>query len=400
MPREFADHFSSIARAYAAWRPRYPDELFEWLAALAPRRGLAWDCAAGNGQATVPLARHFARVIGTDASAEQLGAAPGHDRIEYRVAPAHASGLADASADLVTVAQALHWFDARAFYAEARRVLAPDGVLAVWTYGMVELGDAGLDRAVGRFYRDVVGPFWPPERRHVENGYRSLEFPFAAIEPPAFAIRERFSVERFLGYAGTWSATVRFREARGLDPILDLAREIAPLWGEGEREIRWPLGVRAGRLGPARPVFGPREAGRDYVVRPGAYGLLLNARGEIALVRTSGGAFLPGGGVEAGESPEEALVREMREECGLSVRPAGRFAEAVQLVYSPSERAHFEKPSVFIEAAESGERGAPGEPGHALEWVPIASAAARLALESHAYAVAEFARRLAERGIE
>jgi SAM-dependent methyltransferase len=400
MPKDFADHFSSIAGAYAASRPRYPDALFEWLASLVPRRDLAWDCAAGNGQATVPLARFFGRVIATDASALQLDAAPRHERIEYRVAPAHASGIAGGSADLVTVAQALHWFDVAAFYREAERVLAPDGVLAVWTYGRVEVGSAPLDRAIARFHDDVVGPYWPPGRCHVETGYRSLAFPFAEIESPVFAIALRWTLAAFLGYVRTWSATVRFREARGHDPVVDLEREIRADWGDREREIRWPIRVRAGRRrGSRRREFGLREAGRDYVVRWSAYGLVLNERREVALVRTSGGGlFLPGGGIEAGETPERAIVRELREECGFAVSAIRLVAEAVQLVYSPAEATHFEKPCVFMEAAEIGSRTTASEPDHALVWVPLAGAAARLSQESHAYAVAEFERRLGTLG--
>jgi SAM-dependent methyltransferase len=246
--KPYADHFSGLAPAYASCRPGYPEELFAYLATLCSRHELAWDCAAGNGQATVPLTRIFRRVLATDASAKMLDQAPRDPRIEYRVA-AEVSGLAPATADLVTVAQALHWLDIDLFFAEARRVLVPGGVLAVWTYGGQQVDDAAIDHMLGRFYTDVVGPYWPAERRHVESGYRTLAFPFAELASPGFAMEERWSLSQLLGYIRTWSATQRFRDAQGHDPADHLAREVAPLWGDpaAARRIRWPLSLRVGR---------------------------------------------------------------------------------------------------------------------------------------------------------
>jgi SAM-dependent methyltransferase len=178
-----------------------------------------------------------------------LDHAPPHPKIEYRVAPAEASGLSSASTDLVTVAQALHWLDIEPFYAEAERVLTPDGVLAVWAYGTQLLGDESIDNVLGRFYSDVVGPYWPVERRHVESGYRTLPFPFAELEVPTFAMEEQWTLPELLGYIGTWSATQRFREMLGHDPVDLLARELGPFWGNPGtvRQVRWPLSLRVGR---------------------------------------------------------------------------------------------------------------------------------------------------------
>lgn len=249
MSRPFSDHFSGVAGAYAEFRPRYPDDLFDWLARTAPGRDLAWDCATGNGQAAVALARHFDRVIATDASADQVAAATPHPRVEYRVAAAEESGLASGSADLVTVAQALHWFDRPAFYREATRVLSPGGVLAVWSYGHPYLDDPGPDAVFQEFYSGTVGPYWPPERALVDAGYKTIEFPFPEIEVPAFEMETRWPLASLVGYAGTWSATTRFRSARGVDPVPALARDLATAWGDPERprRIRWPLAIRAGR---------------------------------------------------------------------------------------------------------------------------------------------------------
>jgi SAM-dependent methyltransferase len=247
--KPYADHFSSVASAYAACRPRYPAELFTYLSSLPARQEIAWDCAAGSGLATLPLTRSFRRVLATDVSAEMLERAPRHPRIEYRVSRAEDSGLADASADLVTVAQALHWLDIDPFYAEVERVLAPGGVLAVWSYTNQLLGDRALDAVLTHFYTDVVGPYWPAERRHVEAGYRTLPFPYAELPVPGFAMEERWTLPQLLGYLGTWSATQRFREARGYDPVAQLGTELSTSWGDSAfpRPVRWPLSLRVGR---------------------------------------------------------------------------------------------------------------------------------------------------------
>lgn len=246
----FPDHFSPVARAYAAHRPRYPEELFDWLARTAPSREVAWDCATGSGQAAAALARRFDRVVATDASAEQIAAAAPDARIEYRVAPAEASGLPAGSVDVVTVAQALHWLDRERFYAEARRVLRERGVLAAWTYGASVFGEPDLDAIHRRFYVDVVGPYWPAERALVEDGYATLEVPFEEIEAPSFAMEAEWPIASFLGYVGTWSAVSRFRRERGVDPIAAFAAELSARWGDPAtaRRIRWPLAIRVGRV--------------------------------------------------------------------------------------------------------------------------------------------------------
>lgn len=249
--KPYADHFSRLAPEYAECRPGYPDALFEYLGQVVPRQELAWDCAAGSGQASIPLTRWFKRVVATDASDAMLAGAPRHPRIEYRVAPAEASGLASATVDLVTVAQALHWLELSSFYAEVSRVLLPGGVIAVWTYGAHRLGHAAMDRALDHFYRNVVGPYWPPERTHVESGYQALPFPFTEIGAPSFEMAARWTLAQLLGYIRTWSATQRFRETEGRDPVERLGSDLALHWGHPEtaRRVEWPLSIRVGRSG-------------------------------------------------------------------------------------------------------------------------------------------------------
>lgn len=248
----FKDHFSAQAPDYARYRPNYPDSLFAWLAAQAPARGLAWDCGTGNGQAAIGLAPHFARVIATDPSASQLASAERRDNVEYRCVPAEASGLDAASIDLLTVAQAIHWFDLERFHAEARRVLRPGGVIAAWTYTLLDV-EAGVDALVSDYYRNVVGPYWPPERKLVDDRYRSLPFPFDPVGAPAFAISTEWSLDDLLGYLGTWSATRAYMKAKGTDPLIELGRRLAPLWPDRtmKKTLRWPLHLRVGRVQPA-----------------------------------------------------------------------------------------------------------------------------------------------------
>lgn len=245
----FADHFSGVSAAYAAFRPRYPQALFDFLAGAAPGRSAAWDCGTGSGQAALGLARYFAQVTATDASEAQIAHATPHPNVAYRVATAEASGLPDRSVDLVTAAQAVHWFDRPRFWAEARRVLRPRGVIAVWTYVLFEIAP-DIDSIVRRFYSDTVGPFWPPERRLTEERYRTIDFPFAELAVPELEIVQPVTLEELAGNIRTWSATRGFVERHGRDPVDDLAGELLPVWGDPgtTRIARWPLAVRAGRI--------------------------------------------------------------------------------------------------------------------------------------------------------
>jgi SAM-dependent methyltransferase len=244
---DFKDHFSGHAADYAAYRPTYPPALFELLAALPRRRALALDCATGNGQAAVGLATRFDRVVAIDASREQLASARPHPRIDYRVARAEATGVESGTVDLVNVAQAVHWFDFDGFYAEARRVLAPGGALAVYTYNFARV-DPLVDRVLDRLAHEVVGPYWPPERRWVDEEYRTLPFPFAEVATPRIENEARWDLGRLLAYIATWSACQRYRQATGKDPIKMVQDELAAAWGDPARPhpLRWAICMRAG----------------------------------------------------------------------------------------------------------------------------------------------------------
>jgi SAM-dependent methyltransferase len=244
--------FSTVAREYANFRPGYPPELFAWLARVSPSRDAVWDCGCGSGQASVALAEHFSRVYATDVAPEQIAAAKPHPRVSYSVAPAERSGLAEGSVDLVIVAQALHWFDVSAFYAEAARVARRGALIAVWNYPRPKFADAELDRRFSAFYSEVVGPYWPPERRHIEAGYRTLSFPFDEIETPEFALELVWNIDQVAGYVSSWSATARYRKALGTDPVPLLRATLGEAWpGDGASvPIRMPIGLRVGKLAP------------------------------------------------------------------------------------------------------------------------------------------------------
>lgn len=246
----FQDHFSTQASSYAKSRPTYPPALFEWLARLAPGRALAWDAGSGNGQAAVALAAHFERVVATEPSAAQLAQATAHARVSYQQAAETAPMLEDRSVDLLTVAQAAHWFDRPLYYAEVRRVARAGALVALWTYTHC-LVTPEIDAKVYHFYDAVVGPYWPPERVHCVNGYRDFDFPFDELEFPITSMELTWDLDAFLAYLDTWSAVDRYRKEQRRDPIPELRGSLLPLWGDSTtpRRIAWPL---AGRVGYVR----------------------------------------------------------------------------------------------------------------------------------------------------
>lgn len=240
--------FSTRSASYSAHRPGYPADLFAWLATLPKQKKLAWDVGTGNGQAAVELAKHFDHVIATDASAEQLKQAEPHARVEYRVAAAEESPCAAGSVDLVCVAQALHWFDLPRFYAEVRRV-ADGGIIAAITYGIHRVSPA-VDAVLSRFRSEFVDPYWLPGREHVDDGYRSIPFPFESIAAPHFDMSETWPLDSYLEYLRTWSAAIRFMQVRGFDPVTRLMPEFAEAWGDPQqsRRVSWDLSLRVGRV--------------------------------------------------------------------------------------------------------------------------------------------------------
>lgn len=246
----FNDHFSRLARAYADYRPTYPVALAEFLAANAPGRDAAWDCGTGSGQAAGILAGHFGRVFATDASADQIANAAAVTGVSFSVASASDSGLADHSCDVVTVAQAAHWFDLPAFYTEVRRVVRPGGLIALWCYVAIETDSPLVDDCIHEFQYGRVEPYWPAGRELVEARYETLDFPFKRVAAPPFEMTAEWTRDGLLGYISSWSAVARCRQQEGEDPLPALAAELTEVWPDATeiREIRWPIYMLLGRV--------------------------------------------------------------------------------------------------------------------------------------------------------
>ena len=244
----FEDHFSGHSEQYAQHRPQYPDEIYAYLASIAPARSLAWDCGTGNGQAALGLAKHFDRVYATDASAEQISHAYPHERVSYHAEPAEHVSLDNASVDLVTVAVAIHWFDFDAFYREVQRVLKPNGVIAAWTYNLTEISPE-IDTLVRHYYRNIVGEYWPERIHYLEEKYQTLPFPFEEITPPSFSMERNWNLIQLAGFLDSWSATQRYKAQRGTHPLEHIWDKLVAAWGDEneQRLIRWPLHFRIGR---------------------------------------------------------------------------------------------------------------------------------------------------------
>ena len=243
------DRFSGHASLYAQYRIDYPAELYEFILASVGERRAAWDCATGNGQVAGALADLFEHVEATDISETQLILAVQKPNIHYQHSPAEQTPFADHSFDLITVAQALHWFDVAAFHREVRRVAKPGATIAEWGYGLVQLSP-DLDPVMLDFYRNRIGPYWDPQRAFIDNAYATLPFPFAEAKRATFTARRSWSLERFLNYLRTWSAVRQYIHENEADPVTELGEEFAPIWGEGDRDVCFPIFLRVGRVNP------------------------------------------------------------------------------------------------------------------------------------------------------
>lgn len=242
------DLFAHQAQGYARFRPTYPAALFDWLAGIAPGRDLAVDVGTGSGQVAVELGERFARVVALDPSEPQLANARPHPRVTYGCAPAEATGLDAHTADLLTAGQAFHWFDQPAFFQEARRVLRPGGVVAVWCYGLAAISPE-IDAVIMELYEGYLGTYWDFARRSVERLYRDVTFPFPELVVPRFEMHASWGFEHLIGYLETWSALVTYKRERGSDPMVVMAPKLQQTWGDvAERTVTWELGIRAAKI--------------------------------------------------------------------------------------------------------------------------------------------------------
>lgn len=241
------DYFSTQSQTYAAFRPTYPQELYQFLFQHVKNKDNAWDCATGNGQVAHQLAKYFNNVYATDISAQQLVHAIKENNIRYSVGRAEKTEFPDHHFDLITVAQALHWFDLNLFYSEVRRVVKPGGILAVWGYSMLTI-DAAIDKFIHEFYYNTVGPYWDDARKVVEDEYRSIEFPFEQISCPRFSIKVEWTLRQLGGYLSSWSATQKFIKEKGYDPVEPFLDDVRNIWDGQEKQVAFPLFSKIGRV--------------------------------------------------------------------------------------------------------------------------------------------------------
>ena len=245
----FKDHFSVQADRYTRFRPRYPRRLFEFLATLPARPERAWDCRTGNCQAALGLGEYFAEVVATGPSARQIAHAEKHPKVRYLISAAEQPPLANDSVDLITVAQALHWFDLERFYAEVRRVARPGGVVAAWGYELATITPV-IDQVVRHLYSDLLGKYWPPERQTTETRYATVAFPFRELPGPTLESKAQWHLDALQGYLGTWSSVQKYIEWHAANPLDQAHDDLAAVWGSPERirRVTWPLFLRVGRI--------------------------------------------------------------------------------------------------------------------------------------------------------
>jgi ubiquinone/menaquinone biosynthesis C-methylase UbiE len=243
------DLFSERSEFYAKYRPTYPKELFDYIFSFVEDRNHAWDCATGNGQAAVVLANHFKKVEASDISAAQLEKAARKPNIQYHLAPAERTPFPDNIFDLITVAQAYHWLNWKEFYKEATRVGKQNAVAAIWTYNLLQSEDKNLNQIINHFYRDITGPYWDAARKHVEEGYRTVEFEFDPLPAKEFVIELSYAKEEFKGYLSTWSGVQGYIKKKGNSPLLLIENDLDEIWkDEEQKKFHFPIALRIGRI--------------------------------------------------------------------------------------------------------------------------------------------------------
>lgn len=240
------DNFSAQAKKYAQNRPQYPDALIDYISSFASERHKALDLATGNGQVAQKLSGRFDLVFATDISQKQLDHAVQAPNISYKLEKAEHTSFEDNSFDLITVAQAIHWFDFSIFYKELYRILKPDGVFAVLGYGLFSTNERA-DKIIRHFYHDIVGPYWDAERRYVEENYETVPFPFKEIETIPWANDFEWTASQLFGYLESWSATQHYKRKTGIDPIDLIRGELSLVWEASDKKVHFPLLLRIGR---------------------------------------------------------------------------------------------------------------------------------------------------------
>ena len=242
------DNFSTHGADYASFRPDSPQGIYDFLYAHVSRFDTAWNCGTGNGQIAAKLSEKFTRVYGTDISKDQLANAIQKDNITYCCERAEATSIPGGSVDLITVGQAIHWFDFDSFYKEARRVARPGALLAAWTYNLLRMTPA-INAVLDHLYLNITHAYWDKERDYVDAAYATIPFPFDELKTPELSIIKQYTLPQLIGYLGTWSGVRHYKEKEHKDPVSMVKKELAEAWGPEEtHEVYWPVYVRAARL--------------------------------------------------------------------------------------------------------------------------------------------------------
>jgi ubiquinone/menaquinone biosynthesis C-methylase UbiE len=240
------DNFSDNSGDYAKFRPRYPQALIDRLVELVPAKQNAWDCGTGNGQLAAMLAPFFKTIYATDISMEQMREADRSPNIWYSVQPAESTSFENQQFDLITVAQAIHWFQFEDFYYEVKRTLVPNGIIAVIGYGLIQT-EPTLQKIIDHLYRDIVGPYWDAERRYIDEGYKTIPFRFREISMPTFEMQYQWSADQLIGYINTWSAVKHYIKQAGKNPLKDIEASIRECFNDKATvSFGFPLLLRVG----------------------------------------------------------------------------------------------------------------------------------------------------------
>jgi ubiquinone/menaquinone biosynthesis C-methylase UbiE len=242
------DNFSHKSNLYARYRPGYPVELYSFLNSLLVTKQNAWDCATGNGQVAKELSDFFENVFATDISQQQIDNAIQKDNIFYSIQSAEQTSFPDNYFDLITVAQAIHWFDFDLFYKEVIRTIKPNGIFAVIGYGLLKV-TPDIDAVIEHFYRNTIGAFWDKERKYIDEHYQTIPFPFNEIKAPVLSNQFEWTLEELLGYFETWSAVQHFIKANGNNPVELVRAELQKIWATGStKKIQFPMLLRVAQI--------------------------------------------------------------------------------------------------------------------------------------------------------
>ena len=247
--KKVIDNFSIQAGTYKKFRPEYPKELYREILSHSTKREECWDCATGNGQVAKELSKYFNKVYASDISADQIKLAAKKPNIEYLITRAEKTPFHDDQFDLITVAQATHWFDFKAFNAEVKRVGKNSSKIIIWGYGLLRI-EKRIDEIIQDFYTNTIGAYWDKERKHIDLHYESIEFDFKELDSPKnLSIGASWRLSHLIGYLNSWSSVQNYIKANGENPTIEIAQRLSNIWSEEEyKQINFPIFMRIGQI--------------------------------------------------------------------------------------------------------------------------------------------------------